>query len=51
MQSAALAADATSGNGEFLQWLLDRGITPYMRTRESIHKKNSGLDGDEQFEY
>jgi len=24
---ASIAADATYGNGEFLQWLLDRGIT------------------------
>jgi len=24
---ASVAADATYGNGEFLQWLLDRGIT------------------------
>src|SRR5215472_10875595 len=37
---ASIAADATYGNGEFLQWLQDRGITPYMRTRDSIHKKN-----------
>jgi hypothetical protein len=25
-------ASSTYGSGEFLQWLLDRGITPYMRT-------------------
>jgi len=48
---ASIAADATYGNGEFLQWLQDRGITPYMRTRDSIHKKNSGLYGDERFTY
>jgi transposase len=48
---ASIAADATYGNGEFLQWLLDRGITPYMRTRDSIHKKRSGLYGDERFTY
>lgn len=29
------AADATYGNGEFLQWLMERDITPYMRTRDS----------------
>jgi len=34
----SLAADTTYGNGEFLQWLVDRGITPYMRTRDSIHR-------------
>jgi hypothetical protein len=27
------AAHTTYGNGELLQWLADRGITPYMRTR------------------
>src|SRR5437764_1213329 len=36
----SVAADATYGNGEFLQWLLDRGITPYMRTRDSTLRKN-----------
>jgi hypothetical protein len=29
----SVAADTTYGNGEFLQWLADRSITPYMRTR------------------
>jgi hypothetical protein len=48
---ASIAADATYGNGEFLRWLLDRGITPYMRTRDSVHKKNSGLYGDERFTF
>jgi transposase len=33
----SVAADTTYGNGEFLQWLADRSITPYMRTRDSIH--------------
>ena len=28
----SVAADTTYGNGEFLQWLADRSITPYMRT-------------------
>src|SRR5213595_2327731 len=37
----SVAADTTYGNGEFLQWLADRGITPYMRTRDSIHRKRS----------
>ena len=40
-EPASVAADATYGNGEFLQWLLDRGITPYMRTRDSALRKNS----------
>jgi transposase InsO family protein len=26
----SVVADATYGNGEFLQWLMERGITPYM---------------------
>ena len=47
----SLAADTTYGNGEFLHWLLERGITPYMRTRDSIHKKKCGLYGDERFAY
>src|SRR5690348_16724232 len=36
-EAESVAADTTYGNGEFLQWLADRGITPYMRTRDSIH--------------
>src|SRR6476660_3962860 len=47
----SVAADTTYGNGEFLQWLLDRNITPYMRTRDSIHRKNSPFYGPEQFTY
>jgi transposase len=47
----SLAADTTYGNGEFLQWLVDRGITPYMRTRDSIHRKNSPFFGPERFTY
>lgn len=30
----AVAADNTYGNGELLQWLDDRGITPYIRVKE-----------------
>jgi len=30
----SLAADNTYGNGELLQWLDDRGITPYIRVKE-----------------
>jgi len=40
-EPASIAADATYGNGEFLHWLLDRGITPYMRTRDSARRKNN----------
>jgi len=47
----SLAADTTYGNGEFLQWLADRNITPYMRTRDSIHRKNSPFFGPERFRY
>jgi len=47
----SVAADTTYGNGEFLQWLTDRGITPYMRTRDSIHRKNSPFFGPERFTY
>jgi transposase len=47
----SVAADTTYGNGEFLQWLADRQITPYMRTRDSIHRKNSPYYGPEQFTY
>ena len=40
----SVAADATYGNGEFLQWLMERGITPYMRTRDSaLTKEQSAL--------
>src|SRR6266478_5893210 len=48
---ASLAADATYGNGEFLQWLLDRGITAYMRTRDSVLRKNNPGYGPERFTY
>ncbi len=47
----SLAADTTYGNGEFLQWLADRSITPYMRTRDSIHRKNSPFYAPERFTY
>jgi Transposase DDE domain len=39
----SVAADTTYGNGEFLQWLADRNITPYMRTRDSIHRKSNRI--------
>ena len=47
----SVAADATYGNGEFLQWLMERGIAPYMRTRDSVHRKNSPFYGPERFTY
>src|SRR5215471_620275 len=47
----SIAADATYGNGEFLQGLADRGITPYMRTRDSIHRNRSPFFGPERFTY
>jgi len=46
-----VSADATYGNGEFLQWLLDRGITPYMRTRDNVLRKNNPGYGPERFIY
>ena len=47
----SVVADTTYGNGEFLQWLADRSITPYMRTRDSIHRKRSPFFGPERFTY
>jgi hypothetical protein len=47
----SVAADTTYGNGEFLQWLVDRNITPYMRTRDSIHRKRSPYFGPDRFTY
>jgi hypothetical protein len=50
-RAAYLGADATYGNGKFLQWLLDRGITRYMRTRDSALRKNNPGYGPERFTY
>jgi transposase len=50
-EAESVAADTTYGNGEFLQWLADRNITPYMRTRDSVHRKNSPYYGPERFTY
>jgi hypothetical protein len=50
-EPSSLVADATCGNGEFLQWLLDRGITPYMRTRDNALRKNNPGYGPERFIY
>ena len=45
----SVGADTTYGNGEFLHWLAEREITPYMRTRESAKRKNSPFYGPESF--
>ncbi len=50
-EPVSVAADATYGNGEFLQWLMERGITPYMRTRDSALRKNNPLYGPDRFTY
>ncbi len=50
-EPASVAADATYGNGEFLQWLMERDITPYMRTRDSALRKNSPLFGPDRFTF
>ena len=47
----SVVGDATYGNGEFVQWLTERDITPYMRTRDSVHRKNSPFYGPERFTY
>jgi transposase len=46
----SLAADNTYGNGEMLQWLDERGITPYIRVKEGPSPK-SDLYGIEKFTY
>jgi len=50
-EAESVTADTTYGNGEFLQWLADRNITPYMRTRDSIHRKRSPFFGPQRFTY
>src|SRR5215472_6231067 len=45
-----LAADTTYGNGELLQWLDDRGITAYIRVKESPNS-HPDLYGIEKFTY
>ena len=50
-EPASVAADTTYGNGEFLQWLREREITPYMRTRDSVHRKKNPFYGPERFTY
>jgi transposase len=48
-EPASIGADATYGNGEFLHWLCERGISPYMRTRDSVLRKKSPFYGPERF--
>src|SRR5580704_16286023 len=47
----SIAADASYGNGEFLQWLMDRQITPYMPTRDAVGRTRSPFYGPERFTY
>ena len=47
----SVAADASYGNGELLQWLMDRQITPYMPTRDAVARTRSPLFGPERFTY
>ncbi len=47
----SIAADASYGNGEFLQWLVDREITPYMPTRDAVGRTRSPFYGPELFTY
>src|SRR5712672_3599899 len=47
----SVAADATYGNDEFLQWLMERGSRAYMRTRDSALRKNNPLYGPDRFTY
>src|SRR6185369_8437855 len=50
-EPVSVSADAAYGNGEFVQWLTERDIIPYMRTRDSVHRKNSPFYGPERFTY
>jgi hypothetical protein len=45
-----VAGDNTYGNGEMLQWLDERGITPYIRVKEGPNSPTD-LDGIEKFTY
>jgi transposase len=47
----SVVADPTYGNGEFLQWLMEWEITPYLRTRDSALRKSNPLYGPERFTY
>jgi hypothetical protein len=41
----SIAIDASYGNGQFLQWLMDRGITPYIPTRDAVGRIKSPFYG------
>src|ERR1700726_2565195 len=43
--------EANAAKQSRMQWLADRHITPYMRTRDSIHRKRSPFFGPERFTY
>ena len=45
-----VAADTTYGNGEMLQWLVDRGIDPYIRVKE-CPTPTTDLYGIDKFTY
>jgi hypothetical protein len=47
----SIAADASYGNVELLQWLMDRQITPYMPTRDAVARTRSPFFGPERFTY
>lgn len=47
----SIAADASYGNGELLQWLMVRQITLYMPTRDAVSRTRSPLFGPERFTY
>ena len=49
-QPQTLAADNTYGNGEFLQWLDQRGIAPYIRVKENPNGPTD-LYGIDKFTY
>ncbi len=48
-EPASGAADTTNGNGGVPAMVLERDMTPYMRTRDSIRRKNYRLYGPERF--
>ena len=50
-KAQSIAADASYGKGEFLQWLMDREITPYMPTRDAVGRTRSPFYGPECFTY
>src|SRR5439155_895398 len=49
-RTMGVEADNTYGNGELLQWLDDRGITPYIRVKEGPNSPPD-LYGIEKFTY